>query len=172
MSTLNKRCRLEFDGYDTDGTPWSRCLTHTTEEYLVIGTPEDESYTYCEGHRPVPYGAEVWPPEGVVEFVSLDDGETWTPICTDHNCGADMYLRGTLWNCSEHADHTRQMLFAEDWPNYDEEDDEVTCDDCDRTSESGWGDLPLCLECAPAEQVCTEHQHTFTDCCPLDNEED
>lgn len=125
---MNELCELAFDGHDTDGTPWSRCTTHTAEEYMVIGEPGDPA-VYCEGWRAIPYSqkmqarAEVWPPEGVIGFYSLDAGETWTPICTDRNCGADMYLRGTLWNCSEHADHARQMFFAEDWPNYDDEED-------------------------------------------------
>ena len=49
----------------------------------------------------------------------------------------------------------------------------VTCDQCDATSESGWGDTPLCLTCQKHDdpsQVCEEHQRTFEgDACPLDH---
>lgn len=49
----------------------------------------------------------------------------------------------------------------------------VTCDDCPATSESGWGDTPLCLDCqrkADSGLVCEEHLRTFEDECPLEHE--
>lgn len=39
-----EECELVLDGHDTDGTPWSRCVTH---DKLVIGTPDD-GWPYCE----------------------------------------------------------------------------------------------------------------------------
>lgn len=36
----------------------------------------------------------------------------------------------------------------------------VTCDNCDATDESGWGDTPLCVDCqrkADPSLVCEEH---------------
>lgn len=50
----------------------------------------------------------------------------------------------------------------------------VTCDNCLATSESGWGDTPLCLDCQRAEDpdlVCEEHQRTFEDECPFEDHE-
>ena len=55
--------------------------------------------------------------------------------------------------------------------DYLDDDSTVTCDGCEETSESGWGDTPFCLSCAPAGTVCPEHQRTFIDKCPLDHEE-
>lgn len=47
----------------------------------------------------------------------------------------------------------------------------VTCDNCDDTSEAGWGDTPLCVDCqtkADPSKVCFTHQRTFEDAvCPL-----
>jgi hypothetical protein len=54
--------------------------------------------------------------------------------------------------------------------DYDE-DDLVSCDGCDATSEDGWGDTALCLDCSPADEVCAEHQRTFHGTCPLDHDE-
>lgn len=49
--------------------------------------------------------------------------------------------------------------------------DLATCDNCSATSESGWGDTPLCLDCQrkeDASKVCEEHQRTFEDAtCPV-----
>jgi hypothetical protein len=51
-------------------------------------------------------------------------------------------------------------------------DDVVTCDGCDAVNlEGGWGDNPFCLDCSPADEICPEHNRTFTDGeCPLDHE--
>ena len=46
-------------------------------------------------------------------------------------------------------------------------EDPVTCDECDATSVSGWGDAPTCLDCTPAEDVCETHQRTTDGPCPL-----
>lgn len=55
----------------------------------------------------------------------------------------------------------------------DEEQRVVTCDNCPATSEAGWGDTPLCLDCQRKDdpsKVCEEHQRTFEDdACPLDH---
>lgn len=47
----------------------------------------------------------------------------------------------------------------------------VTCDDCDATDESGWGDTPLCLACqkkADPSLICSLHAltHTEGELCP------
>lgn len=47
--------------------------------------------------------------------------------------------------------------------------DLVTCDKCDNTSLSGWGDLPTCLDCTPDDQICPVHYRTFDTACPLDH---
>lgn len=39
--------------------------------------------------------------------------------------------------------------------------DLATCDECGATAEGGWGDAPTCLQCTPADLVCTEHQRTL-----------
>lgn len=44
--------------------------------------------------------------------------------------------------------------------NEDEDDILVTCDNCDATSEAGWGDSPLCLDCEAPENICQEHHLT------------
>ena len=38
-------CDLVHDGYDTDGSEWSRCTTH---DLLVFGPPDNGPYSICE----------------------------------------------------------------------------------------------------------------------------
>lgn len=52
-------------------------------------------------------------------------------------------------------------------PAWHHEDIIVTCDNCTATSESGWGDTPLCTDCEAQENVCQWHVRTFYDECPL-----
>lgn len=49
---------------------------------------------------------------------------------------------------------------------------EVTCDGCRKTSESGWGDNPYCLDCSPPDEICYEHRRTFVGTCPLHGDDD
>jgi hypothetical protein len=44
---------------------------------------------------------------------------------------------------------------------------QATCDTCNATSESGWGDTELCLDCEHESRVCVDHQRTFDDECSL-----
>lgn len=43
----------------------------------------------------------------------------------------------------------------------------VTCDNCEETSEAGWGDTALCLDCEDPANICKTHNRTFVDECPI-----
>ena len=74
-----------------------------------------------------------------------------------------------LQGLAEHIDRTDVELL--EWAGVPEF--EVTCDDCDATDESGWGDTGQCLDCAPAATVCEQHQRTMSpDGCPLEHDGD
>lgn len=60
-----------------------------------------------------------WPEEGTPDFVSHDDEQTWTPLC----CDTEMTRHFTTmsnWRCDECG--TLHLIWAEDWPDYDEDD--------------------------------------------------
>lgn len=54
----------------------------------------------------------------------------------------------------------------------EQESTDVECDECFDTSESGWGDTPLCVDCQREEDpslVCEEHLRTHDGTCPLEH---
>lgn len=81
----------------------------------------------------LPEDTYYWPDEWEErpDFITRDGGETWTPLC---DCGRDLEpLRGNSmanWECTNYDYHGRLqmvLIWAEDWPNYDpdEEDDDA-----------------------------------------------
>lgn len=77
----------------------------------------------------LPEGTYYWPDEweGRPDFITRDGGETWTPLC---DCGRDMTLPSSgavHWECTNYDFHGRRMLamiWAEDWPNYDPDEED------------------------------------------------
>lgn len=87
-------------------------------------------------------------------------------------------IPGTLAIETEHGTIYRgadsNTLISEEHEPYPETTDTeatVTCDTCSATSQSGWGDAPTCLECTPAEQICSAHDRTTDGSCPVCSEE-
>lgn len=76
-----------------------------------------------------------------------------TEICDA--CKAEYDEEGVCYECGSRPCYCNEGL--------------VTCDGCDNTSESGWGDTPFCLNCEQPANICPEHQRTFVGSCPLDH---
>lgn len=76
-------------------------------------------------------------------------------------------------NCEAEFDTDVQMNAHIDF-EHAEDYGLVTCDGCDATSETGWGDTAYCLDCSHVDEVCLEHQRTHynDETCPLCDAED
>ena len=66
-----------------------------------------------------------WPLEGDPEFVADDPDGPWRPLCPE--CGSAMHFPAShvqTWECTGDFRHPGLILFAEDWPDYDDEEDQ------------------------------------------------